>query len=174
MHMAPQDKIEVERRRKGSTPAGRAEAPQRETGGGQYGGGSDLPPGGGFPSGGGPSRGRQIGGCGSILLVIAVIAIYIFSKGQIDLTGGGSDQPLTQAPYVEQPSQSESSSAPVSNFTPPVPASGAGQTWTVMLYQDADDEILEKDIFMDFNEAERVGSSDNVRIVAQIDRFAGA
>jgi clostripain len=42
-----------------------------------------------------------------------------------------------------------------------------------MLYQDADDPILEEDIFTDLNEAERVGSSDKVSIVAQIDRYKG-
>ena len=42
-----------------------------------------------------------------------------------------------------------------------------------MLYQDADDQILERDIYVDLNEAERVGSSENVHIVAQIDRFKG-
>ena len=42
-----------------------------------------------------------------------------------------------------------------------------------MLYQDADDKILEKDIYLDLNEAERVGSSDKVHIVTQIDRYAG-
>ncbi len=55
-----------------------------------------------------------------------------------------------------------------------VPGSAAaGQSWLVMLYQDADDKVLEKDIYVDLNEAERVGSTDNVRIVAQIDRYAG-
>ena len=49
----------------------------------------------------------------------------------------------------------------------------SGQTWTVMLYQDADDKILEQDIYVDLNEAERVGSSDRVNIVAQMDRFKG-
>jgi hypothetical protein len=166
------DNIEAERRRKGAPPTGRAEAPRRETGGDQ---GSGFQPssGGGFqrPSGGTPSRGKQIGGCGSIVVVIIAIAIYIFSNGQIDLTGGGSAQPAGQEP-LSQPDTSFT--APQSNFTPPVPASGSGQTWTIMLYQDADDQILEKDIFVDFNEAERVGSSDRVRIVSQIDRFAGA
>ena len=42
-----------------------------------------------------------------------------------------------------------------------------------MLYQDADDKILEQDIYVDLNEAERVGSSDRVHIVAQMDRFKG-
>ena len=48
-----------------------------------------------------------------------------------------------------------------------------GQTWTILLYQDADDKVLEQDIFIDFNEAERVGSSDRVKIVAQLDRYQG-
>ena len=42
-----------------------------------------------------------------------------------------------------------------------------------MLYQDADDKILEQDIYVDLNEAERVGSTDRVNIVAQMDRFKG-
>ena len=42
-----------------------------------------------------------------------------------------------------------------------------------MLYQDADDKILEEDIFIDFNEAERVGSTDRVKVVAQMDRYKG-
>lgn len=45
--------------------------------------------------------------------------------------------------------------------------------WLVMLYQNADDEVLEQDIFTDLNEAELVGSSDSVTIVAQIDRYEG-
>ncbi len=48
-----------------------------------------------------------------------------------------------------------------------------GDTWLVMVYQDADDKILEKDIYIDLNEIERVGSSANVQIVAQIDRYRG-
>jgi hypothetical protein len=42
-----------------------------------------------------------------------------------------------------------------------------------MLYQDADDQVLEQDIYLDLNEAERVGSSDRVTILAQMDRFSG-
>jgi len=47
------------------------------------------------------------------------------------------------------------------------------QTWLVMLYDDADDEILEEDMYNDLNEAELVGSSDRVHIVAQMDRYDG-
>lgn len=42
-----------------------------------------------------------------------------------------------------------------------------------MLYQDADDKILEQDIYVDLNEAERVGSTDRVNIVTQVDRYRG-
>lgn len=52
-------------------------------------------------------------------------------------------------------------------------AASEQSTWLVMLYLDADDEILEQDIFTDLNEAELVGSSDAVRIVCQLDRYAG-
>ena len=55
--------------------------------------------------------------------------------------------------------------------TPAPAASSTGQKWTVMLYQDADDKVLEQDIYFDLNEAERVGSTDQVQIVAQMDRF---
>ena len=47
------------------------------------------------------------------------------------------------------------------------------QKWLIMLYQDADDRILEKDIFIDLNEAELVGSNDQVQVVSQIDRYRG-
>ncbi len=53
------------------------------------------------------------------------------------------------------------------------PISGETSTWLVMLYQVADDEMLEQDIFIDLNEAEMVGSSDQVTIVSQLDRYQG-
>src|SRR5574340_1006602 len=164
--------IQVDRRRKGSGPVGRAEAPRRDSGGGQ---GSSLPPSGGFPSPGGTgpsfgglgSRGGQIGGCGTVVILLLIVGYYLLSGGQgIDL-GGLSGEPSgqdTSSGYgtVDQ-------GARLSNYTPPVPAVSSGQTWTIMLYQDADDQILEKDIFLDLNEAERVGSSTNVNVVAQLD-----
>lgn len=51
---------------------------------------------------------------------------------------------------------------------------GEPGTWLVMLYQDGDDETLERDIFLDLNEAEIVGSSDMVTIVSQLDRYDGS
>jgi hypothetical protein len=57
--------------------------------------------------------------------------------------------------------------------TPAPVAASSGRTWTVMLYQDADDKVLEHDIYFDLNEVERVGSTDRVQIIAQMDRFRG-
>jgi len=54
----------------------------------------------------------------------------------------------------------------------PAPA-GEAKSWLVMLYQDADDKVLEQDIFVDLNEAEKVGSGPNLNVVAQIDRYQG-
>jgi tetratricopeptide (TPR) repeat protein len=60
-----------------------------------------------------------------------------------------------------------------SNQSLNINSQGEPGTWLVMLYQDADDEILERDIFLDLNEAEIVGSSDMVTIVSQLDRYDG-
>ena len=62
--------------------------------------------------------------------------------------------------------------APVSYATGPDQRAEA--EWLIMMYQVADDETLEEDILRDFNEAEVVGSSDDVYVVAQVDRFSGA
>jgi hypothetical protein len=56
---------------------------------------------------------------------------------------------------------------------PAPPPTSPDQVWLVMLYVDADDELLEYDLLLDLNEAELVGSSDQVHIVAQVDRFEG-
>ena len=158
--------VDVERRRKGSGPVGRAEAPRRESGGG-FGG---LPPSGGNrPSFGGlPTRGGAIGGCGTVVILLLVVGYYLLSGGQ------GIDVGTSTSPTNSQDNsgfQAQEPALPASNFTPPVPAATSGQTWTVMLYQDADDQVLEQDIYLDLNEAERIGSSKSVNIVAQIDRF---
>lgn len=90
-----------------------------------------------------------------------------------------SDDEATEADSYEsetvteeiQPDEEEAQSS--SYEAPPAPRTNKGDTWTIMLFQDADDPILEEDIFTDLNEAERVGSSDKVNIVAQIDRYKG-
>jgi hypothetical protein len=66
-------------------------------------------------------------------------------------------------------------STTASTLPPTTISTVAGQpdTWTVMMYEDADDEILEEDMCFDVNEAESVGSNDQVKIVAQLDRYSG-
>jgi hypothetical protein len=71
---------------------------------------------------------------------------------------------LIAAWFVSQPVSSKSFSKPKAQ---------TGRTWLIMMYQDADDATLERDIFTDLNEAEFIGSSDQVHIVAQLDRFDG-
>lgn len=46
--------------------------------------------------------------------------------------------------------------------------------WTVIVYADADDEILEGDVWFDVNEMELVGSNPQMNIVVQLDRAQGA
>ncbi len=47
------------------------------------------------------------------------------------------------------------------------------QTWLILLYSDADDEILEEDMYNDLNEAEMIGSTERMTVVAQMDRYDG-
>ena len=56
-----------------------------------------------------------------------------------------------------------------------VPADTSGlPEWTIIHYSDADDDILEEDMWFDINEMEVVGSSPQMNIVVQIDRAEGA
>ncbi|GIK71184.1 MAG: hypothetical protein BroJett021_01720 [Chloroflexota bacterium] len=113
-------------------------------------------------------------------MLIALLVVLLLCIGPFMIfngLGGGEDSQVAEqpaqvaAPVIATPRPvQQSQPTPVVNLN----ASGdPGQTWLIMLYQDADDKILEKDIFIDLNEAERVGSNDQVRIVSQIDRYRG-
>jgi hypothetical protein len=110
-----------------------------------------------------------------LVIVIIVASIVCLLLGGLawfaleEADSGGYD-PLSQAvdiPTVGAPPTLE----PVEmvDISP-----GEPDTWLVMLYQDADDDVLEEDIFLDLNEAELAGSSENVTIVSQFDRYRGA
>ncbi len=112
-------------------------------------------------------------GPGLILLVVGVLVVACICIGAFLLMGGPDDSSgvVSDAP---PPTSSQLIDTPiVATAEPFVPPStlAEGQTWLVMLYQDADDKILEKDICVDLNEAERIGSSDRVHVVAQVDRY---
>ena len=46
--------------------------------------------------------------------------------------------------------------------------------WTIMVYSAADDVVLEENMWFDVNEMELVGSTDQMNVVVQIDRYDGA
>jgi hypothetical protein len=188
--------VEAERRRQSEGgPNGRADMPGRQSSSG--GGGGGLPP---FLGGGGGGRipgGKGGLSIGSILILLACYLLYNLCGGGGLLSQASPTQEAYQqqevqaseAPYIEETAleatagevipQIEATSAVRPTRTPrPAQAETSGkgdqQTWTIMLYQDADDSILEQDISMDLNEAESVGSNQQVNIVAQIDRYKGA
>lgn len=106
----------------------------------------------------------------AILLVVCGLPIYLLLGGKLSLNDtGGPDYQEEEAtrPVVVEDVRPTATRRPTMTPAPVVD----GQTWTVMLYQDADDKILEQDIFVDLNEAERVGSGPNLNIVAQLDRY---
>ncbi len=107
-----------------------------------------------------------------LLAIVAICAcLYIFVLGP---SGPGDEYVLpaaTQPGVMSQPTSLPGPTRTPRPFTPPAVSSQGGQTWLVMLYQDADDKVLEQDIYLDLNEAERVGSNDQLHIVAQMDRF---
>lgn len=82
--------------------------------------------------------------------------------------GGGGDRP---GPGPVSGSTTTDSTGTTDNTVPPVV--GDSGTWLVMMYEDADDEILEEDMVYDLNEAELIGSTDQVTMVAQLDRYVG-
>lgn len=188
--------IRVGRRRRAEVPASgreRAEAPEREreSGGFQqsgYGGSGGGGMGGSIPSAGTGGGGLPVGGSKpGLMIILLLLALCVF--GGMQLMGGGSapeivseqpSQPMAPTePYailpVNTPTRAaKPTTAPLSSqVKPPNQSAGSEQKWLVMLYQDADDKILEQDIYVDLNEAEKVGSDENLTIVAQIDRYRG-
>jgi hypothetical protein len=178
--------VRARRRRRSTSDSGdrqRAEAPSRQRPGDQR-QAAPRPAGAGgtgqrprpptlpsLPSGGG------LGGRSPLLIIGLLVIVGVCILGAMLLLGpGGSDDvaytPPTSTAVPFEPVITEPPAAPSEPFVPPS-TSTEGQTWLVMLYQDADDKILEEDIYVDLNEAERAGSSDRVHVVAQVDRFGG-
>jgi hypothetical protein len=116
-----------------------------------------------------------------VIVCICVIPLYfLFGRGDSELSSlppadqAAGEQDITGFEQPEPTSlpQVQPTRRPQVTLAPGLSAGTAGgNTWTVMLYQDADDKILEQDIYIDLNEAERVGSGDGVQIVAQVDRY---
>ncbi len=177
--------VRVRRRRRPTSAPGereRADAPRRDEGGGA----ARPPSSGGF---GGPSDGSPIPGGGMpggklslpmiLLLVVVMAALFLFNRGG---DGGGAGEMVdlaatqiaAQQPAAPQAAQPQAAPTRAPTSAPVAAATAApGEKWLIMLYQDADDKVLEQDIFLDLNEAERAGSTDAVQIVSQLDRYRG-
>lgn len=190
------ESVDVTRRRSGDGgDRERARAPSRRQGddrpsGSGGGGGQSGPPSwGGGGGSGGSSLPPQLP-LGDILalllrlprpiLVLLVLGVCCIGLAYFFLSPSLAplDQEIGNAPAtVTQPNIETA----VSILTPSSPtraantlaASPNGPKWLVMLYLDAKDQVLDQDIFTDMNEAERTGSTDRVRIVAEIDRYRG-
>ena len=164
-------------------PREQAAAPKRER--------PDQPqPGGGASGGYRPPASQSTGGglpggrMSPLMLIVGGLFLCVVVAFMV--LGGGGDDGGDNAPSVfEQPAQPAQPAQPQQPAARPTPLptrpanltggsqTTPGQTWTVMLYMNADDKVLEQDIYVDLNEAELVGSSDRVNIVAQMDRFRG-
>jgi hypothetical protein len=103
-----------------------------------------------------------------VLLALCALSAMLF-LGPEDADDVAFTPPIPTAEPLE-PLVPDTPTTPPQPFIPPS-TSSEGQVWLVMLYQDADDKVLEQDVYVDLNEAERVGSSDRVHMVAQVDRY---
>lgn len=119
--------------------------------------------------------------CCLVMVILAAMSLACLDSTDEDLTDNEMQNgPATEVVDIEaEDSASEESELEETTTEDAEPAqiataSNNNNTWLVMLYQDADDPTLEEDIFLDLNEAERIGSSDQVKIAAQIDRYKGA
>jgi hypothetical protein len=170
--------IQAKRRRQGASsgPQGgeRAEEHYRQQ---PQGGGPGLP----FGRGGGRGNLPRLPIWAVLLLIVAFfICRLLFPDFLAPPSENGVQEYPTSVPeQISEAPAEPVQAAPATIVTKPPAsqpqqASVPGQKWTVMLYQDADDRILEQDIYFDLNEVESVGSSDRVQIVSQIDRYKGA
>ncbi|MBN1666025.1 MAG: hypothetical protein JW862_03025, partial [Anaerolineales bacterium] len=163
--------VDARRRRRTDPPAGQerkqAPAPQRRR---SRSGQQPASTGTGTNLSGSPG-GKKLPGWAAVLILIVFVLFYIFSSSG----GDGSSEPVSDLPGGQNNLPDTSLNAPQPTSPPfELPAAMPdAPVWLVMLYQDADDKILEQDILLDFNEAERIGSSPNVHIVSQLDRFNG-
>jgi hypothetical protein len=149
-------------------------------------GGFNLPPAAGAPAGAAQPTGNRsklpliIG----IVVVVACIVVAGLAGGIVLLTRGngiiGNPQPTADGGNsgggIAAPAGGEDNGggdAPPSEVavapTAPLPDNAA--EWTVLVYVDGDNN-LEEDAIIDFMEMSAIGSTDQVQIVAQVDRIA--
>ncbi len=105
----------------------------------------------------------------TVLLALCLALSACSRAAEVPPPTTSAAQPTTE-PAATEPTTTTEPAATEPAATEPA----EGNTWLVMLYSDADDEVLEKDIFTDLNEAEAIDPSSRITVVAQIDRYKGA
>ncbi len=102
----------------------------------------------------------------------ALAILMLLAGFACSLTGSGDSNSSDTQPYVVSPTAQIAgaiqTSVPESSEVDP-----QEQTWLILFYLDADDPVLEEDIYFDLNEIEMAGSTNRVQMVAQIDRYNG-
>src|SRR5215213_8373497 len=68
----------------------------------------------------------------------------------------------------------DNNETPIENPSPTESAATTLSEWTIMVYSAADDAVLEEHMWFDVNEMELVGSTPQMNIIVQIDRYNGA
>ncbi|MBN1890056.1 MAG: hypothetical protein JW850_18815, partial [Thermoflexales bacterium] len=192
------DKVEVTRRRRDDSSSGkreRAEAPSRRREDSaapptpRSSGGSSIPSGGRAASGGDASLSIIAAllkiflslptplklGVLAIGCCVGTVVLFMFLQSPTmpaDLDSYGVPSTSAPADWIEPATATPRPALPTR--TPrPAGAPSSGDKWLVMLYQDATDKTLDHDIYLDLNEAELIGSTEQVQIVSQIKRYQG-
>jgi cysteine peptidase C11 family protein/FHA domain-containing protein/photosystem II reaction center protein PsbP len=119
---------------------------------------------------------RKRGISRTLLIVLGLVALVLVATcigGALLVTrsvSGILSAPTNLAARTPQPTSGTGLGAGAGTGVAPTPAPVAGGAdWTVLVYLDGDNN-LEKDAITDFNEMERAGSNDRVKIVVQFDR----
>ncbi len=103
-------------------------------------------------------------------LLLACVVLAGLGGGVLLLTrsgGGGGTTSATSGPAAPTSAAGAATPGPA----PTRAAAGQDAEWTVMVYLDGDNN-LEADALTDFSEMAQVGSSDQVKILVQLDRIA--
>lgn len=111
----------------------------------------------------------------SKFLIPSIAAVTLLCFACVCCGGAGlyfyGDQLLGISDPPVAPTEVFTQATPSLATQPAVDPSGLPE-WTVMVYSAADDDVLEENMWFDVNEMELVGSSAQVNIVVQIDRYA--
>jgi hypothetical protein len=115
---------------------------------------------------------KQRGVSRTLLIILGLVALVLVATcigGAVLVTRSFSG--ILSAPTSGRPTLAAGprTPQPVSGVAPTRAPQAGDADWTVLVYLDGDNN-LEKDALADFNEMERVGSNDRVKIVVQLDR----